>query len=69
MIDEHNFVLCSRSEGDAYKSSHSAELSLNAAILRAEIGSIRTCRKIIVAGIFTPESFPAKRNVLIFDHS
>jgi hypothetical protein len=37
MIDEHDLVLCSRSEGDAYKSSHSAELSLNAAILRAEI--------------------------------
>jgi hypothetical protein len=37
MIDEHDLVLCSRSEGDAYKSSHFAELSLNAAILRAEI--------------------------------
>jgi hypothetical protein len=37
MIDEHDLVLCSRSEGDAYKSSYSAELSLNAAILRAEI--------------------------------
>jgi hypothetical protein len=37
MIDEHDLVLCSQSEGDAYKSSHSAELSLNAAILRAEI--------------------------------
>ena len=30
-------VLFSRSEGDAYKSSKAAELSLNAAILRAEI--------------------------------
>jgi len=29
--------LFSRSEGDAYKSLHAAELSLNAAILRAEI--------------------------------
>ena len=37
MIDEHNLVLFSRSEGDAYKSSEAAELSLNAAILRAEI--------------------------------
>src|SRR3984885_15755853 len=37
MIDEHNLVLFSRSEGDAYKSSQAAELSLNAAILRAEI--------------------------------
>jgi hypothetical protein len=37
MIDEHDLVLCSRSEGDAYKSSHSAERNLNAAILRAEI--------------------------------
>jgi hypothetical protein len=37
MIDEHNLVLFSRSEGDAHKSSHSAELSLNAAILRADI--------------------------------
>ena len=37
MIDEHNLVLSSRSEGDAYQSSKAAELSLNAAILRAEI--------------------------------
>ena len=37
MIDEHDLVLCSRSEGDAYKSSQVAELSLNTAILRAEI--------------------------------
>jgi hypothetical protein len=37
MIDEHNPVLFSRSEADAYKSSQAAELSLNAAILRAEI--------------------------------
>jgi hypothetical protein len=37
MIDEHDFVLCCRSEGDPYKSSHSAERNLNAAILRAEI--------------------------------
>ena len=37
MIDEHNLVLFSRSEGDAYKTSKAAELSLNVAILRAEI--------------------------------
>jgi hypothetical protein len=37
MIDEHNLVLFSRSEGDAYQSSQAAELTLNAAILRAEI--------------------------------
>src|ERR1700691_4315885 len=37
MIDEHNLVLFSRSEGDAYQSSQAPELSLNAAILRAEI--------------------------------
>lgn len=37
MIDEHDLVLHSRSEGEAYKSSHSAELVLNAAIQRAEI--------------------------------
>src|SRR5277367_122061 len=39
MIDEHNLVLFSRSEGDAYQRSQAAELSLNAAILRAEIAS------------------------------
>ena len=37
MTDEHNLVPISRSEGDAYKNSHAADLSLNAAILRAEI--------------------------------
>jgi hypothetical protein len=37
MIDEHDLVLCRRPDGDAYQSSRSAELSLNAAILRAEI--------------------------------
>ena len=37
MIDEHNLVPIRRSEGDAYKNSHAADLSLNAAILRAEI--------------------------------
>jgi len=37
MIEEQDLVLCSRSEGNAYKSSHSGELSLNAAILRADI--------------------------------
>jgi hypothetical protein len=37
MIDEPNVVSFSGSGGDAYKSSQAAELSLNAAILRAEI--------------------------------
>jgi len=37
MIDEHNLVPFSRFEGDAYKSSQAAELSLDAAILGAEI--------------------------------
>src|ERR1700719_1813911 len=37
MIDEHNLVLFSRSGGDAYQRSKAAELTLNAAIVRAEI--------------------------------
>jgi hypothetical protein len=37
MIDEHNLVPFVRFEGDAYKGSQAVELSLNAAILRAEI--------------------------------
>jgi hypothetical protein len=37
MIDEHNLIPFSGSAGDAYKSSQAAELSLNAAMLRAEI--------------------------------
>ena len=37
MIDEHNVAAVSRFDGDAYKSSQAAELTLNAAILRAEI--------------------------------
>jgi hypothetical protein len=37
MIDEHNVVAVSRFDGDAYKSSQTAELILNAAILRAEM--------------------------------
>jgi hypothetical protein len=37
MIDEHNLVPLSGSEGDAYKRSPAAELSLKAAIWRAEI--------------------------------
>ena len=37
MINERNLVPFGRFEGDAYKSSQAAELSLNAAILRAEI--------------------------------
>jgi hypothetical protein len=36
MIDEHSLVPFRGSAGDAYKSSEDAELSLNAAILRAE---------------------------------
>ena len=41
MIDEHNLVLFSRSEADAYKSSQAAELSLNAAILRRNRQELR----------------------------
>jgi hypothetical protein len=37
MIDEHNLATVGRSDGDAYESSQAAELTLNAAILRAEI--------------------------------
>jgi hypothetical protein len=37
VIDEDNLVPFSRSEGNAYKSLQAAELSLNAAILRADI--------------------------------
>ncbi len=37
MIDEHNLVPSGRFDGDDYKSSQAAELTLNAAILRAEI--------------------------------
>src|SRR5882762_10593243 len=37
MIDENNLVPFDRFDGDAYKSSQEAELTLNAAILRAEI--------------------------------
>ena len=37
MIDEHSVVAVSRFDRDAYKSSQAAELTLNAAILRAEI--------------------------------
>src|ERR1700736_1508401 len=38
MIDEHNLVTVDRFDGDAYRSSQAAELALNGAILRAEIG-------------------------------
>jgi hypothetical protein len=38
MIDEHNLSAVERFNGDAYRSSQAAELNLNAAILRAEIG-------------------------------
>src|SRR5260370_14262351 len=37
MMDEHNLVAVSRFDGDAYESSQAAELTLNTAILRAEI--------------------------------
>jgi hypothetical protein len=37
MIDEQNLVAFDRFDGDAYKCSQAAEISLNAAILRAEI--------------------------------
>jgi len=37
MTDEHNLVPSSWSEGEAYKSSQDAELSLNAAIRGVEI--------------------------------
>jgi len=37
MIDDHNFVPFGRFDGDAYESSHAAELTLNAAILRPQI--------------------------------
>src|SRR6202171_2093295 len=37
MIDDHNVVAVCRFDGDAYKSSQAAELTVNAAILRAEI--------------------------------
>ena len=37
MIDGNNVVAVSRFDGDAYKSSQAAELTLNAEILRAEI--------------------------------
>jgi hypothetical protein len=37
MVDEHNLVPFGRFEGDAYRSSKAAELSLNTAILRTEI--------------------------------
>src|SRR5712664_3710246 len=38
MIDQDNLVTSDRFDGDAYRSSQAAELALNAAILRAEIG-------------------------------
>ena len=37
MIEEDNLVVLSGPEGNVYKSSHSAERNLNAAILRAEL--------------------------------
>ena len=38
MIDQRNLVTVDRFDGDAYRSSQAAELALNGAILRAEIG-------------------------------
>jgi hypothetical protein len=38
MIDQHNLITVDRFNGDAYRSSQAAELALNGAILRAEIG-------------------------------
>ena len=38
MIDQHNLITVDRFDGDAYRSSQAAELALNGAILRAEIG-------------------------------
>ena len=38
MIDQHYLVTLDRFDGDAYGSSQAAELALNGAILRAEIG-------------------------------
>ena len=37
MTDEHNLVTVGQFDGDAYESSQAAELTLNTAILRAEI--------------------------------
>jgi hypothetical protein len=38
MIDENNLITVDRFDGDVYRSSQAAELALNGAILRAEIG-------------------------------
>jgi hypothetical protein len=38
MIDQPNLITVDRFDGDAYSSSQAAELALNGAILRAEIG-------------------------------
>ena len=38
MIEQHNLITADRFGGDAYSSSQAAELALNGAILRAEIG-------------------------------
>jgi hypothetical protein len=38
MIDQNNLTTVDRFDGDAYRSSQAAEIALNAAILRAEIG-------------------------------
>jgi len=38
MIDQPNLITVNRFDGDAYRSSQAAEVALNGAILRAEIG-------------------------------
>jgi hypothetical protein len=38
MIDQQNLITVNRFDGDAYRSSQAAEVALNGAILRAEIG-------------------------------
>src|ERR1700731_4885900 len=38
MIEQHKLITAHRFEGNAYSSSQAAELALNGAILRAEIG-------------------------------
>jgi hypothetical protein len=38
MMDQYNLLTVERFDGDAYSSSQAAELALNGAILRAEIG-------------------------------
>ena len=55
MIHENNLVAVSHSDGNAYRSSEAAELTLNAAILRAEIA--RTYEEFLGAPMFG-KTFP-----------